>query len=113
MSQKKKFKTQRIHKKIKKLTERPRLVVFRSNKNITAQIINNQGNKVITAASSVKMKDSKDKTKTEIAQAIGKKIAQQAIKQKIKKVTFDRGAYKYHGRVKALAEAARKAGLDF
>lgn len=104
----------RIRARIKK-SGLPRLSVFRSNKHIYAQIIDDKAGKTLVAASDLNL-DSKlkeKKTKTQKAQLVGEKIAQLALKQKIKKVVFDRGCYLYHGRVKALAEAARQAGLDF
>lgn len=91
--------------------EKPRLCVFRSNKHIYAQLINDQNGKVLLAASDLEVK--KKGTKKELAQEVGKLIAQKAKKKKIEKVVFDRGGYKYHGRVKALAEGAREQGLIF
>jgi len=98
-----------------KATGLPRLSVFRSNKYIFAQIIDEKG-KVVAAYSSKNIsKKEKEgtKTKTQEAAFVGEAIATLAKKKKISKVVFDRGEYKYHGRVKALAEAARKAGLVF
>ena len=91
---------------------RPRLSVFRSNKEIYAQIVDDSQGKTVASASSHD-KTVKAKTKTETASLVGELLAQKGIKAKIKKVVFDKGAYKYHGRVKALAEGARKGGLDF
>ena len=107
----------RIKRRIRKIVtgtaEQPRLAVFRSNKEIYAQIINDATGTTILAASS-KQKDIKAKgTKTEIAAIVGKAIAEKAVKAGIEKIAFDRGGYLYHGRVKALAEAARKEGLKF
>jgi len=97
--------------------ERPRLVVNRSNKHIRAQIIDDhRGQTLVSASSNDKsmIKDiSKAKNKTEISAKIGTVIAEKAIKNKIKKVVFDRNGYPYHGRIKAVADAARKAGLEF
>ena len=97
--------------------ERPRLVVNRSNKHIRAQIIDDhRGQTLVSASSNDKsmIKDiSKAKTKTEISAKIGTVIAEKAIKNKIKKVVFDRNGYPYHGRIKAVADAAREAGLEF
>jgi len=94
---------------------RPRLSVFRSNRYIFAQIIDEKGRAVVAYSSKTLSKKAKEqaKTKTEEASLVGEAIATLAKKKKIIKVVFDRGAYKYHGRVKALAEAARKGGLDF
>jgi large subunit ribosomal protein L18 len=100
----------RTRSKIKKFEDRPRLVVFRSNKNIQSQIIDSKGNVLATALS----KEIKSgKTKTEKADLTGELLAKRALEKKIKKVVFDRAGYKFHGRIKALAEAARKGGLDF
>ncbi|MEC7799589.1 MAG: 50S ribosomal protein L18 [Candidatus Neomarinimicrobiota bacterium] len=97
--------------------ERPRLVVNRSNKHIRAQIIDDhRGQTLVSASSNDKsmIKDiSKAKNKTEISAKIGTVIAEKAIKNKIKKVVFDRNGYPYHGRIKAVADAAREAGLEF
>ena len=97
--------------------ERPRLVVNRSNKHIRAQIIDDhRGQTLVSASSNDKsmIKDiSKAKNKTEISAKIGTVIAEKAIKNKIKKVVFDRNGYPFHGRVKAFADAARNAGLEF
>ena len=97
--------------------ERPRLVVNRSNKHIRAQIIDDhKGQTLVSASSNDKsmIKDiSKAKNKTEISAKIGTVIAEKAIKNKIKKVVFDRNGYPYHGRIKAVADAAREAGLEF
>jgi large subunit ribosomal protein L18 len=95
---------------------RPRLSVFRSGKNIHAQVIDDARGHTVAAASSLD-KDLKTALKTgadkAAASAVGKLVAERAIAAGIKQVVFDRGAYLYHGRVKALAEAAREAGLDF
>ena len=97
--------------------ERPRLVVNRSNKHIRVQIIDDhRGQTLVSASSNDKsmIKDiSKAKNKTEISAKIGTVIAEKAIKNKIKKVVFDRNGYPYHGRIKAVADAAREAGLKF
>tara|TARA_A100001037_G_scaffold59287_1_gene51491 strand:+ start:57 stop:428 length:372 start_codon:yes stop_codon:yes gene_type:complete len=97
--------------------ERPRLVVNRSNKHIRVQIIDDhRGQTLVSASSNDKsmIKDiSKAKNKTEISAKIGTVIAEKAIKNKIKKVVFDRNGYPYHGRIKAVADAAREAGLEF
>jgi large subunit ribosomal protein L18 len=97
-------------------TGRPRLSVFRSSKQIYAQIIDDVKGVTLVAASSIE-KDLKGKLKTgadtSAAKEIGKLIAERAAKAGVKAVVFDRGAYLYHGRVKALAEGAREGGLDF
>ena len=95
---------------------RPRLSVFRSSKHIYAQVIDDGAGTTVAAASSLE-KDLKGKLKTgadkAAAVAVGKLIAERAIKAGVKEVVFDRGGYLYHGRVKALADAAREGGLDF
>lgn len=102
----------RIRTKISGTQERPRLTVFRSNKQIYAQVVNDLEGKTIVSASSVKLADVKG-TKSEIAAQVGKQIAAAAIEKGISEVVFDRNGYLYHGRVKQLAEAAREAGLKF
>lgn len=97
-----------------KNTDRPRLSVFRSNKAIYAQIIDENGKvKASFASTELKESDKKGKTKTEEAYLVGEGISGKATKLKIKKIVFDRSGYKYHGRVKALADGARKGGLIF
>lgn len=95
---------------------RPRLSVFRSSKNIYAQVIDDVNGHTVAAASSLD-KDLRGSIKTgadkAAAEAVGKLIAQRAIDAGIKQVVFDRGGYLYHGRVKALADAAREGGLEF
>ncbi|SMB95307.1 50S ribosomal protein L18 [Deinococcus hopiensis] len=90
--------------------ERLRLSVFRSSKHIYAQIIDDASGKTLAAASSSALKTG---SKTDTASAVGKALAEAAAAKGVKQVVFDRGQYKYHGRVKALAEAAREGGLDF
>ncbi len=91
--------------------DRPKLTVFRSNKHIYAQIIDLRTGHVLVQSSDLKFKS--DQKKIESAQKVGEDIAQKALKKEIKNVVFDRGQYKYHGRIKALAESARKLGLQF
>ncbi len=106
----------RVRKKIEGTTERPRLNVFRSLKNIYVQVIDDSTGNTLVAASTLdealkgKLEHSGDKT---AAKEVGKLIAQKALDKGIKQVVFDRGGYIYHGRVKELAEGAREAGLDF
>ncbi len=105
----------RIRKKLNGTVDTPRLSVFRSNKHIYVQVINDIDAKTIVSASS-KDKDileQNKKSKIEIAELVGKKIAEKAKDKKIASVVFDRGGYLYHGRVKSLADAARKGGLKF
>src|SRR6476661_7139175 len=110
----------RIHKRIRKrlsgATARPRLAVFRSNKHIYAQVIDDSKGATLTAASTLDVdtkKDVKHGGNIAAAKAVGKLVAQRAKEKGIDNVLFDRGGYLYHGRVKALAEAAREAGLKF
>ena len=105
----------RIRKKINGTIDTPRLSVFRSNKQIYVQLVDdNAANTLVSVSSSDKdIASQKVKNKTEVASLVGKKIAEKAKEQKIASVVFDRGGYSYHGRVKALAEAARKGGLKF
>jgi len=103
----------RIRRKLRGTAERPRLAVFRSVAHIYAQVIDDSEGKTLVAASSV---DKGAKTKggnVAGAKAIGKLVADRAKEKGIKSVVFDRGGYQYHGRVKALADAARAAGLEF
>ena len=94
-----------------KLSKVPRLSVFVSNRYIWAQVIDDSKNATLVAASSKGLK--KQGVKTDIAREVGQTIAKNALKKKIARVVFDRGSYKYHGRIKALAEGAREAGLKF
>ena len=104
----------RIREKISGTKEVPRLNVFRSNSNIFAQIIDDEKAVTLVSASSIdKELKLKSGSNVEAAAQVGKLVAERAKKAKIKKVTFDRGGYLYHGRVKALAEAARENGLEF
>lgn len=111
--EKRKKRKKRIRAKIIGTKERPRLCVFRSLKHIYAQLIDDEKNKVIASASDREIKKKEKLTKSQKAREVGKIIAQKALKSKIEKVVFDRGGYQYHGRVKALAEGAREAGLKF
>ena len=106
----------RIRKHVNGTQERPRLVVFRSNKQIYAQVIDDeQGVTLVAAASNDKAlaAECKGKTGIEAAAIVGKAVAERAIAKGISEVAFDRGGYLYHGRVKSLAEAAREGGLKF
>lgn len=102
----------RIRNHVSGTPERPRLNVFRSNKNIFAQIIDDVEGKTLVSASTIK-DASPDKTKVEQSAELGKVIAERALAADIDTVVFDRGGYQYHGRVKAVAEAARENGLKF
>lgn len=104
----------RIRKSISGTTSRPRLAVFRSNKEIYAQIIDDVNGKTIVAASSRdKGVDTSSGNKSEVAKLVGKTLAEKASKAGVESVSFDRGGYLYHGRVKSLAEGAREGGLKF
>ena len=102
----------RVRAKISGTSEAPRLCVYRSNKNIEAQIIDDVKRVTLVASSSMALK-LENGSNVEAAAKVGKDIAEKALAKKIKKIVFDRSGYIYHGRVKALAEAAREAGLDF
>jgi large subunit ribosomal protein L18 len=101
----------RIKAKIRGISRCPRLVVYRSNKYIYGQIIDDQKHQTLVSFSDNKLKVRK--TKTQKAELVGEKIAELAKKKKIKRIVFDRGGYQYHGRVRALAQGARKGGLKF
>jgi large subunit ribosomal protein L18 len=103
----------RIRRKLRGTTERPRLAVFRSLAHIYAQIIDDSQGKTLVAASSTDKANRTNGGNLAAAKAIGKTVAERAKEQGITKVVFDRGGYHYHGRVKALADAARAAGLEF
>ena len=100
----------RVRSKIEGTTELPRLCVFRSNKNISCQVIDDETGTTLASATSLKLKNGGN---IEGAKEVGKMIAEACKKAKITKVVFDRGGYLYHGRVEALAEAARENGLEF
>lgn len=104
----------RVRRRVKGTTERPRLAIFRSNQHIYAQVIDDTEHKTIAAASTLD-KDAGGKAggTSEAAAVVGKLIAERAIAQNISQVVFDRGGKLYHGRVAALADAAREAGLKF
>jgi large subunit ribosomal protein L18 len=104
----------RIRKTVSGTEQRPRLAVFRSNKEIYAQLIDDVSGNTITAASSRdKDIDASSINKVEAAKLVGKSIAERAVKAGVETVSFDRGGYLYHGRVKSLAEGAREGGLKF
>ena len=110
-----KRRAQRNRKRLKSLSNgRPRLSVFRSAKNIYAQIIDDAGGVTLAHASSLEgVKDKVKGADKDAAARVGKLVAERAIEKGVKDVVFDRGGYIYHGRVKALADAAREAGLNF
>lgn len=115
--EKNKRRAQRQRTRLRKVaTDRPRLTVFRSGKNISVQVIDDAAGQTIAAASTLE-KTYREGGKTggdkDAAAAVGKLIAARALEKGVTKVVFDRGAYLFHGRVKALADAAREGGLDF
>lgn len=103
----------RVRKNIFGSSERPRLSVFRSNKQIYAQIIDDVNGVTLASASSYKCKSAEGKNKSDQASIVGKELAEKAVKAGIASVVFDRNGYQYHGRVKSLAEGAREGGLKF
>lgn len=105
-----------IRKKIRGTAECPRLAVFRSNKEIYVQVINDDDGKTLAGASSrtkVVQGEVAEKSKSEVSKMVGLEIARRAKEAGVEVVVFDRGGYRYHGRVKALAEGAREGGLTF
>jgi len=110
----KKKRSQRVRKKLKKVnSERYRLSVYRSSKNISAQIIDDKNNKTLVSASSIEKDKNNKIKKIDLSDKIAELLAKRAIEKKITKVFFDRGRYKYHGRIKIFAETLRKKGLSF
>ncbi len=107
---KRKIRHFKIRKKVRGTATIPRLSVFRSNKQISAQLIDDQDAKTLLSASD---RDIKEKNKVKKAKETGINLAKMATKKNIQKVVFDRSGFKYHGRVKALAEGAREGGLEF
>ena len=109
----------RVRKKVSGLANKPRLSVFRAIKHVYAQVIDDNKGETLVAASSLDSEvislssNNGDNSKTQIAKLVGDLLAQRAKKKNIKSVVFDRGGYKYHGRVKALAEAVRDGGVKF
>jgi len=117
-SEKRKKRHKRVRKKVFGTAERPRMCVFRSLKHIYVQVIDDEAGHTLVAASSLSPEFRERTGKNyggdvEAAKIVGEIIAQKCLEKGIKKVVFDRGGYKYHGRVAALAEAARQAGLEF
>jgi len=105
----------RVRKKVAGTAERPRLAVFRSNKHISAQVIDDRSGRTLAAASSVEksVRDAGATGNKTAAGAVGRLVAQRAKSAGVSRVVFDRGGFQYHGRVAAVAEAARQAGLEF
>lgn len=118
MKQTRKASTRRRHSRIRRrvqgTTERPRLAIFRSNNHIYAQVIDDSQHSTLAAASTLEADLRKEGTSNKSAsEQVGKLIAERSLKKGVKQVVFDRGGKLYHGRVAALADAAREAGLDF
>lgn len=113
--EKKERRHRRVRAKIKGTSERPRLSIFRSNRHLWAQLIDDtRGNTLVSANSKESAgKQKKSSPSLKKAEDLGRTIAERALKKKIGKAVFDRGGYKYHGLVKAVAEGARKGGLKF
>ena len=104
----------RIRNKLKKVnTERFRLTVFKSSRNISAQIIDDINSKTLVSATSIKKKITEKRKKTDMSIFVADMLTKKALEKKITKVYFDRGRYKYHGRIKIFAETLRKGGLIF
>lgn len=106
----------RVRKKVEGTQERPRLSLFKSARHIYAQVIDDEAGRTLAAASSLSLQmlqGGKVGDKKERAKAVGKMVAEAAMKADVRKVVLDRGGYRYHGRVKALADSAREAGLEF
>ncbi len=103
----------RVRKTVTGTAERPRLSVFRSNKEVYAQLINDEEGVTLASASSLEKDVTKEGNASEVAKAVGKRIAEKAKEKGLEAVAFDRNGYLYHGRVKSLAEGAREAGLKF
>lgn len=105
----------RVRKKSRGTADRPRVTVFRSNKHVFVQVINDDAGKTIVSANDKQKsfaKEVKSKTKTEVAEIIAKHIAEALSKAKVDRVVFDRGHYRYHGRVKMIAEVLRQNGIQ-
>lgn len=103
----------RIRAKVKGVSDKPRLSVFRSNKYVYAQVIDDQKKQTVVGVTEKELLVKEKLNKSQRARNLGKLIAKKAIAKKISKVVFDRGSYRYHGRVKAIAEGAREGGLKF
>ena len=110
-SDRKKF---RVKSKVKKVAglDRLRLCIYRSTKNISAQIIDNTNNKTLVSATSMK-KNAENKKKGDMSVQVGEILAKKALEKKITKIYFDRGSYRYHGRIKVFAETLRENGMEF
>lgn len=105
----------RVRRRVRGTSERPRLAVFRSNQHIYCQVIDDEAGVTLAAASDLEgdLRNAKHEGKISPAEAVGTRVAERATAAGIRQVVFDRGGYRYHGRVRALADAARKGGLNF
>ena len=103
----------RIRAKVKGTSQRPRLSVFRSSKHIYGQLIDDEKHQTLASVSDAEIKKNKNLKKADLAKEAGKILAKKASELKIKKAVFDRGGYKFHGRIKELAQGAREGGLEF
>lgn len=103
----------RVRSRIVGTESRPRFSVYRSNAHIYGQIINDEKGITLVSASDVALKEKAKETKMKIAENVGKEIAKKALTKKIKSVVFDRNGFRFHGRIKALADGARAGGLEF
>lgn len=103
----------RVRQKVHGTADRPRLNVFRSLRHIYAQLIDDHNGETLVSASSLDLESNGDLSKGDVAKRVGELVAERAKKQGIEAVVFDRGGYRYHGRIKALADAAREGGLKF
>lgn len=109
----KKKRARRVRKKISGTSKKPRLSVFRSCKHVYVQAIDDEDRVTLASSSDTSLKAKKAKNKTEIASLVGADIGKKLLRKKIKTVVFDRAGYRYHGRIKALADAVRKSGIKF
>jgi large subunit ribosomal protein L18 len=103
----------RVRAKISGTADYPRLTVFKSNLHIYGQLVDDEKGKTLVSVSDLNLKQTVKENKVAVSQKVGEELAKKAITKKIKKVVFDRNGFKFHGRVKALAEGARKGGLEF
>ena len=103
----------RVRAKIIGTKEKPRLSVFRSNQHVLVQLIDDENGQTLASASDKELKSAQKEKKVDRALAVGKLIAEKGLKLKVEKIVFDRGGWKYHGRIKAVAEGAREGGLKF
>ncbi len=113
MAQKRKIRHKRVRAKISGTLQKPRLSVYRSNKHLFLQLIDDEKNKTLLSVSDREFKSKKKTKKSDSAYEAGKLLAKKAKEKNIKKAVFDRGGYQYHGRVRRVAEGAREGGLEF